>query len=254
MHKQRLIRNIFGFLIQCDNFAIAKKVISDFFTLTLNENDGIDECGMPLPSEDAKKRLLGLCSTFDETMDYESDSMELESSEKEETFMDLNFTTVWIHDILNSVVVKKSSNYHQSAYLSDKEESEKFVKIFSSFALWSNIMNPIFRSKNETATSSDVESYFKSLKVGILERKRHRADDFIRISIEFANSEIKLNAASHNVDLMSPKIRKRSNSLEERSPNSPGRPFLISFLASFLTMDRINSNLQLNARGLILFI
>lgn len=225
-HKQNIIRNIFGYLIQCDSFATARKVILDFFTLILNENDGADECAKPLPSEDAKKRLLALCNTFDESMDYASDSGELENLENEETFMDLNFTTGWIDDILNSVVVKKSQNYHESAYFCNEKEKELFVKLFSSIALWSNIMNPKFGSENKVATSSDVESYFKSLKVGILERKRYRADDFVRINIEFANSEIKLNAMSHNVQ-MSPKIRKRSNSFEARSPNSPGKLFLI---------------------------
>lgn len=200
----------------------------------MNENDGADENGVPLPSESAKKKLLVLCSTFDECMDYGIDPDGLKNSENlssEESFMDLNLSTGWIDGILNTVTIKKSENYHVSAFFCDDKERGTFVKLFSSIALWSNIMNEKFGSKNETATSSDIESYFKSLKVGILERKRHRADDFVRISMDFANSEIKLNAMMQTVKLESPNIRKRSNSIQERSPNSLSKFLLIQVMA-----------------------
>lgn len=251
-HKQKLIRGIFGYLIQCNCFATVKNVVLDFFTLILSEYDGIAQDGVALPSEEAKKRLLSLCSTHDENVDYASHETELEGDDifegNDDTPMDLNFTTGWIDDILEKVlecVQVESQSCHENAYFCNEGEKKIFVNLFSTIALWSNIMNPIFKSKNEVATSSDVESYFKSFKVGILERKRLRADEFVRINIEFANSEIKLNAMSHNDITKTPPIRKRSNSLQEKSPNSPGEcPGIF-----FISMNRANFCFQVSARG-----
>lgn len=219
--KQHLFRGVFGYLIQCDNFQTAKKIILDFFTVILNENDGVDEFGVPLPSEEAKKRLVALCSTHNENDDYENDFDSLED-ENIETDLNFNADSGWINDIIKDVPIKNSKNYHASVYFSQCDK-DTYVKLLSSIPLWSNIMNPIFGSSTEVATSSDIESFFKSLKTGILGRKMLRADDFLEVYIEFVNAEIKLNAIPNNkIELKSPTSRKRSNSLHERSPMSPG--------------------------------
>lgn len=220
--KQNLFRGVFGYLMQCDSFQTAKKIILDFFTVILNENDGVDEFGVALPSEEARNRLVGLRSTHDD-IDYASvsdDSLEEEDPEKD---MNFNADSGWINDIIKDVPIKNSDNYHASVYYSERDKIT-YVKLLASIPLWSNIMNQIFESTTEVATSSDVESYFKSLKSGILGRKLRRADDFFEIYTEFVNAEIKLNAISNTKnDLESPPSRKRSNSLHERPFITPGK-------------------------------
>lgn len=56
--KRNFFRCVFGYLIICDDFNLAKKIIHDFFTIILNEYDGMDDSGAPLPSEISKKSSL----------------------------------------------------------------------------------------------------------------------------------------------------------------------------------------------------
>lgn len=72
-----------------------------------------------------------------------------------------------------------------------------------------------------TATSSDIESSFKSLKRGIMKGKMTRVDSFLPKHIEYLNSEVKLNAsksANSKHTNTNVQMRKRSNSLNECSP------------------------------------
>lgn len=220
--KQQLFRGIFGFLIQCDSFETARKIILDLFTVILNENDGFDEFGVASPSEEARKRLNALCSTHKASDDYASDSDNgdevIPITEDGDIEKDLNFNadSGWIDDVIKEVSFAKSENYHESVYFSGRDK-EMYVKMLSSIALWSNIINPIFGSSTVVATSSNVESYFKLLKTGIIGRKMLRVDDFFEQHTDFVNAEIKLNAISNN------KKRGRSKSLHERSPITPGK-------------------------------
>lgn len=219
--KQRLFRGVFGYLIQCNSFSSARNIILDFFTVILNENDGDDELGVPLPSEKARIRLFTLCCTHNESDAYASDS---DSDENIAEEMNFNADLSWIDDIINEVPITKSETYHQNVFFSGTEK-KMCINLLSTIVLWSNIMNQKFESSAEVATSSDVESYFKSLKTGVLGRKMHRADDFLEGHVEFVNAEIKLNAISNNKpELKSPMLR-RSNSFHERSPTS-GKMFL----------------------------
>lgn len=229
--KQNLFRSIFGFLIQCNDFRIARKVIRDFFTVILNQKDGVDEFGVPLPSEEARKRLFALCSTHNESEDYGNDS-ECPEDEEVEKNMDFDAESGWIEDIIKEVPIKNENTYHDSVYFSGTDKEKKmYVKMLSSIVLWSNIMNPIFGSSMEVATSSDVESYFKSLKTGILERKMHRADDFFEVHTDFVNAEIKINAiSSKEPEPDEPKPRGRSNSLHLRSPIPLGNLLLLKYI------------------------
>lgn len=225
--KQNLFRGVIGYLIKCDNFRTARKIIHDFFTVILNENDGFDDVG-PLQSECAKKRLITLCSTHEENADYASDFDALET-EHTERDMDYKADETWIDEIIEKVIITKSENQHENLYYSPGDKG-MFVKLFSSIVLWSNVMNPIFGSTAEVATSSDVESYFKTLKTGILGRKMYRPDEFFELHTDFVNSEIKLNSMSNSIVLTSPAQRNRSNSLNERPSISPGKSILNIFI------------------------
>lgn len=222
--KRNLFRGVIGYLIKCDSFITAKKIINDFFTLILNEKDGFDGKN-PLPAETARIKLLALCSTHDENVNYaeDSDVLDLEV-EDTETNLDYNADSNWLNEIIEKVIVTKSENqYHDNLYYS-RADMKMYVKIFSSIVLWSNVMNPLFGSSTLVATSSDVESYFKTLKTAIFGRNMYRADEFFEIHNDFVNAEIKLNAMSNdNHGTSSPKKRKRSNSLNERPSMSPGK-------------------------------
>lgn len=87
-------------------------------------------------------------------------------------------------------------------------------------------MNPMFKSSASTATSSDVESHFASLKKYIVPRKLLSAPHFLEAHIDFINAEIKLNAMS-NADVSNSK-RKRTNSFHEKSPIAQGMLFLLT--------------------------
>lgn len=117
-------------------------------------------------------------------------------------------------------------------------------------------MNPVFGTSLAVATSSDVESYFKTLKAGIFERKLYRVDEFVEIHTDFINSEIKLNAISNDAGLTGPHHTKRngSNSLNESSRNtqrnrskslnerpslSPGKYYIFTYIVCLFKFDEI---------------
>lgn len=220
--RRNLFRGVIGFLIKCDNFSTAKNVIKDFFTLIMNENDGVDEYQHLLPSEEVKKKLVALCRTHDESIDYLLNDTEVnERKENNDDFdMAYNANSTWIEEIIKNVDIRKSADYHESIYLCSEKEQKMYVKLFSSIVLWSNVTNDIFGSSTMTATSSDSESYFKSLKTGIFTNPLYRVDEFIEQHVNFINSEIKLSAMPKNEHDQTPNKRKRSNSLGERSSMS----------------------------------
>lgn len=157
--------------------------------------------------------------------------------EKDDADKDLDFSadSGWIEENIGEVDIETSPGSHESLYYSPKEK-QKFVTIFSSLVLWSNVMNPVFGTSLAVATSSDVESYFKTLKTGIFERKLYRADEFIEIHTDFISSEIKLNAISNDAELTSSRHTKRngSNSLNESPRNKQrNRPKSLNERLSF---------------------
>lgn len=154
-------------------------------------------------------------------VDYADNSEDLESEHEN---LDYNANSNWVQKLAANVIITKSSKgqYHDNLYYC-KDDAEMYMKIFSSIVLWSNVMGPIFESSTAVATSSDVESYFKTLKTAIFGRNMHRADEFIETHVEFVNAGIKLNAVSDNIGLSILKKRNRSNSLHDRPSILPGK-------------------------------
>lgn len=202
----------------------------------MNENDGNDEFGKELPAEVAKKRLHLLCTTHDEKVDYADYSDNLESDDPDRD-LEYDADIKWLDEIIGRVSKKTSENYHENVYFTPGDK-EMYVKMFSSIVLWSNVMNPMFKSAASVATSSDVESFFKSLKHGILPRKMLSAPEFLEAHINFVNAEIKLNATANVMGSKIPAKRKRTNSLDENSPVSHG---ILLFIHNFNT--HLNNNI-----------
>lgn len=154
--------------------------------------------------------------------------------------MDFSADSKWIEEIIGEVDIKTSPGSRESLNYSPKEK-QKFVTNFSSLVLWSNVMNPVFGTSLAVATSSDVESYFKTLTTGIFERKLYRADEFVEIHTDFISSEIKLNAISNDARLTSPchTKRNRSKSLNERLPLWPSKYYIFTYIMCLFNFDEV---------------
>lgn len=202
--RQNFYRCVIGYLLKCGDFNIVKKILYDFFTVIFNEYDGHNVFNEALPSETSKIRLVNLIGTHNEDFDYADDSEE--SSE----ICDIIVNTDWINNIIETVPIETNGEHLNVFY--NKSDSKMYVKLFSTVALWSNVMNASFGSTADVATSSDVESSFKSLKNGILEGKMWPAHLFLRAHVDFVNAGVKLNAMGSNNGSTEPSKRKRSNS------------------------------------------
>lgn len=202
----------------------------------MSESDGCDEFNQPLASELAKRRLDDLCSTHDESTDY-SENSEIFHEHDPDKDMDFNAGHKWIDKILENVPIIKSKKYHDNLYYSGSDKN-MYVKLFSSIVLWSNVMNPLFDSSSDVATSCDVESFFKSLKHGILQQKMCRADEFMELFVDFANAEIKINAMSNPNDTIALKKSKRSKSLDDKPVTPPGKyhTLIVTVIAFFFSV------------------
>lgn len=215
--RTNFFRGVIGYLIQCEDFGTAKKIIHDFFTVILNKFDGSIDSN-PLPSETCKQKLLLLLSSYDESADYHDDSEKLEDTE-----LDVNVDCGWIEEIIKEVVIiendDNANDYHENVYFSS-DQKDFYIKLFSTIVLWSNVTNTLFASSKTVATTQDVESNFKTLKTGIIGRKMIRVDTFLQIHVDYVNAEVKLNAGSKKTDLMHGNRKKRSKSLEEFKPSS----------------------------------
>lgn len=211
--RRDFYRGVVGYLIQCDSFSNAKKIIQDFFTTILNKFDGFVDSN-PLPAEDSKRKLLFLLESYDANADYAEDTEKLPDTE-----LDVNVDCSWIENIIAEVVITDDVDQRAHDNLYFNPGVEKFyIKLFSTIPLWSNLMNSLFESSRTVATSADVESNFKSLKTGIIGRKMIRPDTFLLMHVDFVNAEVKLKAGSKKTEPSEVKIRNRSKSLSEISP------------------------------------
>lgn len=193
--KKRFYLSVCGYLIQCDRFDVAEKIIQDFFTVLLNKFDGIGDDGEKVPAENAKKRLLRLCSThvpeeYDEHEEDEAESTDLEN------ILDEDINVDWIRQIIEKIPVSEQETEHDNLYYDPKKETF-FIKLFSTIVLWSNIANHVFQSDLTTATSSDVESNIKTVKTTVTEKKQLRADKFIKLHLEYLAAELRLSLCSN---------------------------------------------------------
>lgn len=205
VRKRDFYRQIFGYLIQCSDFREAKCIIADFFTVILNKFVGSNSSGY-LPAEKSKQRLHHLLATHEfncaECDSSDEGEIQEENSQDDEPNDIERMETVepddaWLQQIIAGVQItdeEKSSSRTDNIYYCDYEK-EKFIKIFLTLPLWSNVMNDIFGSQFTTATSQDVESNFNTVKNRVLNQKMVRADKFLSIHVNYLKTEFKLRMA-----------------------------------------------------------
>lgn len=217
--RKQFYQGVVGYLIQCESFETVKKILLDFFTVLLNKFDGsIDS--IPTAAEESKRRLLRLITTHSEEADYVDAEMKLDDTE-----LNTNVDCDWINQIIEQVGISDGDDEtsHANLYYSPSDK-DFYVRLFSTISLWSNVMNSSFGCTTTVATSSDIESSFKSLKHGITRGKMVRVDSFLPIHIEYVNAEVKLNASSSanskHTNSSSIQMRKRSSSLHKTSPSA----------------------------------
>lgn len=211
--RRQFFHGVVGYLIKCENFEVAKRIISDFFTVILNRFDGSIE-NKPLPSEESKIRLQDLIRIHNERADYDDDDDEIKL---DDTDLEIDVDCNWITNIVGEVIVSPTApdlQQHENLYFSPGEK-KFYITLFSSIVLCSNVMNSLFESTASTATSSDIESSFKSLKRNITSGKMISVNLFLPAHIEYLNAEVKLNATSATNSKDKQKKRNRSNSLGE---------------------------------------
>lgn len=83
------------------------------------------------------------------------------------------------------------TDYENMYYLPNFTSS--FKKILAKLPIWSNVMLPFFKKSADTASSSNVESYFKTVKELLIHNRKGliRVDHFIEQHTEFVFGEIK---------------------------------------------------------------
>lgn len=72
------------------------------------------------------------------------------------------------------------------------------MNLFAIIPLFSNVMNGAFGSDRTVATSSDIESNFRTVKHHILRKQMVRADKFMRLHLNYLMSEMKLQRSHGN--------------------------------------------------------
>lgn len=212
--KQNFYRCVVGYLIQCDDFGLVKKILGDFFTIILNPYDGCDESNQPLPAEVSRTRLQRLVGTHESVL-YEDEDVTNDFIPDDDDG-NIHADSDWIEDIIDRIDIITTESSHQNVYYNPKAK-DFYIKLFSTVSLYSNIMNKAFGSTASTATSSDVESSFNSLKNNILAGEMLNAHQFLRTHIDFVNAQIKLGAISSGEVSIQLHQRKRSNSMTEMS-------------------------------------
>lgn len=198
--KQKLLRSIFGFLIQCDCFDDAKVIILDLFTLIMNKYDE-SQGDIVKPVKKSKIHLETLCATYELQITEEitntenDDDMIDDETETDNENGDDNVD--WLHEILNRVPIIDEHEWNdltENAYFCAYDQ-KKIMGLLSDIFLWSNVMVSVFGSPYTTATSQDVESNFKTLKCFVLNQKMVRPDKFLLAHANYLKTEIKTRIA-----------------------------------------------------------
>lgn len=199
-------------LKECVNFEKAKEILTDIITVCLNEHDGFNKSNTPSRCDLAKNRLKTL-NQF-QTLDTE---IEIQNSDKINDLPKAVEKTVFE----NKTDTKLSEENRFLKWFTNKIETEKLLvtldtedignhdnlyyypvfigtlsRLLNLFPLWSNVMKHIYDSEIEAPTSSNVESYFKTIKRLLLnlstKSHRLRTDEFIMKHLEFLKGEIKV--------------------------------------------------------------
>lgn len=195
--KNKLIRGVLGFLIQCTDHSAFKKIIQQLFVLIRNEY-------FTFTALQARDSLVKLVRTHqledlneneeDNDSHYELEEYQELASLKPCKMLKETIGYAWITEILNQVELSEMTDDAIENIYYTPEYENYLITTIARAPLWSNLMMEKFHSKHTYATSSAAESEFKNIK-SLLKFNTKRTDVFLKQHIEVLSGMFKLASA-----------------------------------------------------------
>jgi len=169
--KQFYVRSM-RLLVTSTRIEDFKQTLTNLLNVMLSETDGWTEDKVETPSETSRQYLLNQIKGVEVTENSNEEADEqynnLENDDSDTNDVTTSHITEFINDIVNvckdnsKIIGDRLSAY----YLPDL--SRDIIRYSKYFTLWSNVMQPTFRSPHKNASSAPVESDFSELKNKIL--------------------------------------------------------------------------------------
>lgn len=159
-------------LKNCTNYDEIKEITKDLISLSLNKYENSD-------FEDVKRRLRNIVKdrVFENNICFEDDvdlkSVECNEDKLPDTDENQHFSSVdWFTNHVRMQMTRYSLETQNSLdnnmyYLPEFQET--FERLLKKLPLWSNAMLQYFPDSKLSATSSNIESYFKNVKTLLLD-------------------------------------------------------------------------------------
>lgn len=200
----RLIRGVLGYLITCCDLKEAETIISNLFTVIFNEytSDKVDAAYIVLLNLVRTHEGNDVYCVSENCESQEEVASNEEKIPKDKTYKStVNYT--WIRGLIQSISIAEcnldgSGNAGSFNAFYAPQYRKYLTRTFVRMPLWSNIMIRNFGSRNDCATSSQVESIFKDIKRNLCFKKR-RVDLFLKRHIKYLSGEMKLVLANQEV-------------------------------------------------------
>lgn len=173
-----LYARVLGFLCQSNNFHEVEKVVRLMFTILRKKY--VDN-NVLLAKNELNKIMQTYVVDFceEDLNDNEDESIELIDFRKKNDSLKNTSNYAWTMRIYYSVdVVGDSEVVSIKNDLYAPKADEYLIYMISRLVLWGNVMCPMYKCPNQTATSSQTESEFKNIKK-LLNINSKRVDLFV---------------------------------------------------------------------------
>lgn len=182
------------YIKECQDFALVKEIITKMIKLCLHQNDfENDDSGL----KESKQNLDNLLNSHkyadfknvDQNEEFEYDQIVIDDAGVRDivAWFDLLVDNEKKSNPANSYV-GKSSSYYLPLFI------PTLKRLFIKLPLWSNVMCSYFKSETLNASSSCVESYFRTLKQLVFKTKiaRQRIDEYLQHHYDYIKGELHL--------------------------------------------------------------
>lgn len=218
--KKKFYKRILGYVMLCDDITEVKVIIENVFILLKNEyiyTERVVQAKDDLEQLVKSHKSVITDNTYDDYTGIQEIEMDqtlntkIGSKFKEwvkgiESYVDDNFVNHALND--SSEETTASRNPYVSHQL-----TKTISKIFSKIALFSNVMNGVFKSKNMNPSTSGTEAQFHNMKAFVFQSKKgYRLDTWLERGIEVTKGIFKAMIA----DL---KEKKKSEALSDEDHN-----------------------------------
>lgn len=183
-------------LKSCCNYREAKQIIINLVIVALHRFDSLHQNNDKSRCAIAKEELKEMAK-YVQNMEILTDPEEngdkafnLDDIETEDFSIISWFDKIVATEKLHSDI-SDETDHDNLHYLPSFIDSLR--KIIAKIPLWTNVMVQYFKSPYQTATSSNIESYFKNIKTLLLNNRKGllKVDDFIKRHIDYLSGELK---------------------------------------------------------------